>query len=158
VASMPRKPTITTGNDGRCWYSPSKDLVSMAPKGSFESPEGYYSTLFHELAHSTGHKARIGRLAGDAAVAPFGSDDYGKEELVAELTSALVCGYTGIEMPRPANHAAYIQSWMKTIKADKEVFLSAAQQAQRAADWILDQRQDRDLKESELPKGQLRLI
>ena len=143
VANMPKKPEIGHGG-AQCYYRPSTDAVNMVKIERFDGSEEYYATLFHELAHATGHTSRTGRLKGAKAIAPFGSQDYGKEELVAELTAAMVCRVAGIETRKPENHAAYIQGWMKTIKADKEAFLQAAQQAQRAADWILNQRQARD--------------
>ena len=117
------------------YYSPSLDYVQMPKETDFKSPDAYYSTLFHELGHSTGHKVRLGRdMSGG-----FGSSDYSKEELVAEFTAAFLCAQVGISNERvEANHAAYIQSWMKAIKNDKKLVVSAAQKAQKAADYIQD--------------------
>jgi len=144
IRDFPQPPKIVEGNDGRCWYAPSLDKISMAPLKSFNDSESFYGTLFHELAHSTGSTKRIGRLKGSKALAAFGSADYGYEELVAELASALVSGVVGILPAQPTNCVAYLQNWKRVIKADNTVFLRAAQEAQRAADWILNDRQDRD--------------
>ena len=98
--------------------------------------EEYYSTFFHELVHSTGHKRRLGR-SGVEEVAAFGSHEYSKEELVAEIGSAMLCGVAGIEQVTLDNSAAYIQSWLKALKNDERMIVSAAGQAQKAADYIL---------------------
>ena len=105
----------------------------------FRSAEEYYSTLFHEYAHSTGHSKRLDRKL-DSDPKPFGSPDYGKEELVAEMAAAFLCGHAGITPTVIENQAAYVQGWLKTIKADKKLVIGAAGQAQRAADWIRNER------------------
>jgi antirestriction protein ArdC len=144
VANMPQRPEIV-GAVGGCFYRKSTDTVHMIPIESFKSQEGYYGTLFHELAHATGHASRLGRESLTTAAA-FGSEEYSQEELVAELASAYVCVGVGILPAKPTNTAAYIQGWMRKIKESKNAFAQAAAQAQRAADWILNTRQDRDVK------------
>ena len=132
VDGMQNKPVIRHA-EPRAYYRPSTDLVNMPRKELFESAEGYYSTLFHELGHSTGHKSRLERK--DFAEAAFGSETYSKEELIAEFTSAFLCGISGIEK-EIKNQAAYIQGWLKVLKSDCKMAVLAAAQAQKAADYI----------------------
>jgi antirestriction protein ArdC len=135
VEGYPAGPQITFA-PGRAFYRPSDDIVSIPEKTDFEKVEEYYSTFFHELVHSTGHKRRLGR-SGVEEVAAFGSHEYSKEELVAEIGSAILCGVAGIEQVTLDNSAAYIQSWLKALKNDERMIVSAAGQAQKAADYIL---------------------
>src|SRR5882672_8959160 len=93
VAGMPNAPKMEQSN--AAWYRPSTDTVGMPARGLFCSTEEYYSTLFHELTHSTGHASRIGR-EGIERIEAFGSDSYSREELVAEMGAAMLCGITGI--------------------------------------------------------------
>lgn len=120
---------------GQAYYSPRLDYIQMPDKVSFYSMDAYYATLFHESGHSTGHKTRLARDLENGG--GFGSADYSKEELVAEFTAAFLCAQTGISNERlEVNQAAYIQSWMKAFKNDPKMLVSAAQKAQRAADFI----------------------
>jgi antirestriction protein ArdC len=135
LSGMQHPPEIRDGYD-RAFYSPTVDLVGMPRLALFRSAEDYYATLFHELTHATGHPSRLDReLLGTPA--PFGSPDYSREELVAELGAAFLCGHAGI-FPRVAeNQAAYLAGWIKVLKGDKRLLPIAASQAQRAADFIL---------------------
>ncbi|TWT48988.1 ArdC family protein [Botrimarina hoheduenensis] len=117
-------------------YLPKIDTVRIASPDRFDSRESYYATLFHELAHSTGHKSRLNRGL-DESPAPFGSPDYSKEELVAEMGSAFLCASAGISPPTIEQSAAYIDGWRKKLKDDKKLVVQAAGQGQRAADHIL---------------------
>lgn len=127
---------LAHGGDRAC-YHPALDSIKMPNPGSFTNPDAYYSTLFHEMGHSTGHKSRLDRSKDYDFNAAFGSADYSKEELVAEFTAAFLCGTVGISNDRvEANHAAYIQSWLKSLRNDSKMVVSAAQKAQRAADLI----------------------
>jgi antirestriction protein ArdC len=119
------------------YYSVAKDSVSMPAITAFHTPEDYYSTLLHELCHSTGHPQRLGRLSTADAPAPFGSPDYSREELVAEMGAALLCAEAGIACATLENQAAYIAGWLKELKGDARAVVVAAAQAQRAADHIL---------------------
>jgi antirestriction protein ArdC len=101
-----------------------------------ELEEFFYSVLFHELGHSTGHKSRLARK--DFCEASFGSETYSKEELVAEMTAAFLCGVNQIELKTIDNSAAYIKSWLKKLKDDPKMVVLAAAQAQKAADYILN--------------------
>jgi len=134
VENMPNKPEIKHSNERRAYYSPLGDFVHLPNKETFISEPEYYSTAFHELAHSTGHKSRLDRPK--FAVAAFGENDYGKEELVAEMTAAMLCGVTGIETRTIDNSASYIDNWRRAIKGDSKLVVQAAAQAQKAADYI----------------------
>ena len=98
--------------------------------------ENYYGTLFHELTHSTGHKSRLARKGIVDADASFGDDKYGREELVAEMGAAFLCGHAGIDNTLD-NSAAYLAGWLKIIKGDPKLVIQAAGAAQKAADLIL---------------------
>jgi antirestriction protein ArdC len=130
-----RPPEMTTSGSDKAYYSPSQDKVHLPERALFKSSEAYYSVAFHELTHSTGHPSRLNRFPRDRVVAPFGSPDYGYEELVAELGAAFLCSQCGIETEQEQS-AAYIQGWLKNIKADKNLVPKAAQDAQKAVDRI----------------------
>jgi antirestriction protein ArdC len=133
VKGMPNPPAFE--QDSRPAYIPSRDTVTMPSRTAFETQAEYYSTLFHELTHSTGHAKRLGR-EGIEKIQPFGSEDYSKEELVAEMGSAMLCGVAGIEQATISNSAAYLRSWINRLKADSRLVVSAARAAQEAADYI----------------------
>src|SRR6266478_978939 len=134
VNCMPNRPSFE--QDSRAFYQPSTDTVGMPARSAFESAEKYYSTLFHELTHSTGHPCRVGR-EGIMEHNPFGSEDYSKEELVAEMGAAMLCGVAGIESRTLDNSASYLQSWINRLRSNSRLIVSAASQAQKAADYIL---------------------
>lgn len=127
-------PSFTHGVDG-AWYSPGRDLVSIPEPEVFHTPEEYYSTLGHELGHSTGHKSRLNR-PGVTEGHRFGDTSYAKEELVAELTAAFLCGVTGLEQVTLGNSASYIAGWLKALTDDPKLIVQAAAAAQKAADLI----------------------
>ena len=131
-------PDVEHGGHQAC-YRPSTDRVRMPEPTRFTSSEEYYSTLFHELAHSTGHGSRIDRHF-DTARQPFGSSDYSKEELVAEMAAAFLSAEAGIHPAVIENQAAYVQSWLTQLKNDKRLVVTAAGAAQKAAAWILGER------------------
>ena len=133
VKGMPNPPAFE--QDSRAAYIPSRDTVTLPSRTAFESQAEYYSTLFHELTHSTGHAKRLGREGIDK-IQPFGSEDYSKEELVAEMCSAMLCGVAGIEQATISNSVAYLRSWINRLKADSRLVVSAARAAQEAADYI----------------------
>jgi len=119
--------------DSRAVYYPKLDYVGMPNIEDFESADKYYSTLFHEHAHSTGHESRLKR-EGVVNDIHFGSETYGKEELIAELTAAFLCAKTGIDcMP---HNAAYCKAWITSLKGDAKLLISAAAGAQKAYDYI----------------------
>jgi len=129
-------PTLGHGGD-RAYFSPSQDHVQMPYRETFNSAGGYYATLFHEFAHSTGLKTRCDR-AELQAFGTFGDEEYSKEELTAEFASAFLCAETGCSNEERINNSvAYIQGWIRKLKNDKQMAVQAAQRAQRAADFIL---------------------
>lgn len=132
-------PVVTHDGGQKAFYRPTTDTVRLPERTRFASVEEYYSTLFHELSHSTGHSSRLDRKL-DTDPKPFGSPDYGKEELVAEMSAAFLCSYAGINPVVIENQAAYLAGWLKQLKEDKRLVVSAAGQAQRAADWIRNER------------------
>lgn len=136
ISNMPHRPLIQYGGNRAC-YSPTLDCIKLPNRNAFNSPEEFYSTAFHELAHSTGHSSRLSRK-GILEPSYFGSHDYSHEELVAEFGASMLCGVTGIEQQTLENSAAYIQGWLKVLKGDKKLAIIAAGQAQRAADFILN--------------------
>jgi antirestriction protein ArdC len=139
VSAMPRRPEIKHGLD-RAFYSPPGDFVGIPSPGQFKSEEDYYSVLFHELTHATGHESRLNRkgVGGtDGEWSAFGSTPYAKEELVAEMGAAFLCGQAGIVERTIDNSAAYVKSWLARLKDDRRLVVQAAAQAQKAADFIL---------------------
>ena len=134
VNNMQKKPRITH-NDQRAYYDRANDYVNMPNKETFDKVESYYSVLFHELTHATGHEDRLGRLQKD--VSRFGDSSYAKEELVAEMGASFLCATSGIIERTLDNSAAYIASWLKALKNDKKLVVSAAGKAHAACDYIL---------------------
>ncbi|HXW56971.1 MAG TPA: zincin-like metallopeptidase domain-containing protein [Candidatus Cybelea sp.] len=132
---MPSAPRIE--QNSQAFYRPSADLVGMPSRTCFESPEAYYSTLFHELTHATGHKSRLNRFEENATEHQFASESYSKEELVAEMGAAMLAGIAGISHATLSNSASYLQGWIERLESDSRLIISAASHAQKAADYIL---------------------
>ena len=118
------------------YYVPSRDEVHLPSRSAFRDADGYYATLLHELAHSTGHPLRLDR-EGYQESAPFGSPVYSREELVAEFAAAFLCQEAGVDASRLDQSAAYIASWLRALEDDRRLAVAAAGQAQRAVDHIL---------------------
>ena len=135
VNGFDNPPTRIDGND-RAFYRPPTDELGMPTKDSFSSVEGYYATLFHEMTHATGHQSRLHR---DEVVGTgmFGGEDYSREELVAEMGAAMLCGEAGISPETIENSAAYLKGWLSKLRDDKRLIVTAASRAQKAADLIL---------------------
>jgi antirestriction protein ArdC len=128
-------PAFSTGGD-RAYYSPSADSIRVPEMGTFATREGYYSTIFHEMIHSTGHASRLNR-EGIVEGHSFGDAIYSKEELVAEMGAAFLCATVGTEPEATmANSAAYIKGWLKALKDDPKMIVQAASAAQKAADLV----------------------
>lgn len=126
----------------RAFYRPATDEVVVPVIGQYENAAEYYSTAFHELTHSTGHKSRLDRLNMDTKLAAFGSEDYSKEELVAELGAAMLCNIAGIETPETfRNSAGYLQGWLKALKNDKTLIVGAASRAEKAVKYIIGEKE-----------------
>jgi antirestriction protein ArdC len=123
---------VTHGGD-RAFYAPSVDSVQMPPREAFKSTGAYYSTLSHELAHSTGHPKRLARdLSGR-----FGNEKYAAEELIAELSAAMTCAALNIETRTREDHGRYLASWLKVLQDDSRAIVTAASMAQKASDMVL---------------------
>lgn len=117
------------------YYSPSADRVVLPMMEQFHSTEEYYSTAFHELTHSTGHRSRLDRLR---ATAHFGNESYSKEELVAEIGAAALMNYAGLETASTfRNSAAYVQSWLTALRNDKRLIVTASGAASKAFEYII---------------------
>ncbi len=114
-------------------YSGGSDHVQMPPFECFGSPEAYRATLAHELTHWTKHPKRLDRNFGRKR---WGDEGYAREELVAELGAAFLCADLDLTPEPGADHAAYIQSWLKVLKNSKRAIFQAAAHAQRAADFL----------------------
>lgn len=137
VSEMPQAPRLYEDGGDRAFYRPFTDSVHMPKVEQFKSTEGYYSTLFHELTHSTGHESRLAR-SGILEVAAFGSAVYSREELVAEFGASFLCNILGISSDSQLEQSAsYISGWLSALKGDKKLAVVAAAQAQKAADFIL---------------------
>lgn len=128
---------FTECRSNEAYYSPSSDRVVVPMKEQYTVINEYYSTTFHELTHSTGHKSRLNRLE-TGAVAAFGGTEYSKEELVAEIGSASLMNLLGIETVKTfRNSAAYIQSWLQVLRNDNKFIVSASSKAEKAVNYIL---------------------
>ena len=126
----------------RAFYRRSEDLIVLPKQTQFHSPEAYYSTALHELGHWTGHESRLDR--SELMKGNFGSAEYAKEELRAEMTSVTVNGI--LRLPHdPNSHASYVASWIKTLEDNPNELRHAARDAGRMSDYILqfDQFQER---------------
>jgi len=121
-------------------YRPREDLVRIAPADRFVDAESYYTTLFHELVHSTGHSSRLDRGL-DANLSPFGSPDYSKEELVTEMGAAFLAAAAGISSQTIEQSAAYIDGWRRKLSSDTKLVIQAAGAAQKASDCVLGERE-----------------
>lgn len=140
VSGYAGAPLIAGDGGQSAFYRPSDDSVHMPVQTRFASVDEYYSTLFHELSHSTGHENRLNRKL-DGGHHSFGSSAYGKEELIAEMSAAFLCGQAGINPATIENQAAYVGGWLKAIKSDKKLVIASAGAAQKSADWIIGNRE-----------------
>lgn len=120
------------------FYSPSRDIIEVPCKEQYTDISEFYSTLFHEMVHSTGHKSRLDRL--DTSInSRFGSETYSKEELVAEIGSATILSILGIETAKTfRNSTAYLQSWLRVLRNDNKFIVSASSRAEKAVNYILN--------------------
>lgn len=128
-------PELKHSNKGRAYYSPSRDYIHLPLKENFVTLESYYSTFFHELAHSTGHPQRLNRF--ENTVADFGSSGYGEEELIAEFSASMLAGYCGFYEKVAENSASYIDNWRHAISTNPKVLTKGASQARRVVDYII---------------------
>lgn len=136
IAAMRDAPAIEY-HGSLAFYRPSTDTVVLPPRETFVSPEGFYESVYHELIHSVGHSKRLNR-PGITESIHFGSERYGREELIAELGAAFLCATAGIDNATLENHAGYLKNWLDALRADKRAIIHAAAQAQQAADYVLN--------------------
>lgn len=118
---------------GQAYYAPSPDIIQMPPFEAFRDAASYYATLAHESTHWTRHEKRLDRSFGRKR---FGDEGYATEELVAELGSAFLCSDLDLTPELRADHASYIDHWLKVLKQDKRAIFTAASYAQAAADFL----------------------
>ena len=124
---------LLSQTERRAYYRPATDSVHMPARFRFPETSLYYSTLFHELVHSTGHETRLNRTFGLS----FGDDLYSREELVAETGAAFLCSIAGISNEHcDRNTTAYLQNWIKQLEGDNRLIVQAAAAAQKAVDLI----------------------
>jgi len=130
---------IKHGQNDKAFYRSSSDEIHLPHKEQFATPENYYATALHELAHSTGHETRLNRDLGN----PFGSEAYAKEELRAEIASMIMGSELGIGHD-PEQHAAYVGSWIKVLEDDPKEIFRAAADAEKIQDYVLALPQTRE--------------
>ncbi len=123
------------------YYSPSRDLIRLPLFDQFTDANEYYSTAFHESVHSTMKESRCNRAEDrKGKLVAFGSNDYSKEELIAEIGSASLMNIIGIETGKTfQNSTAYIQSWLSVLKNDVKFIVSASSKAEKAVNYILNE-------------------
>jgi antirestriction protein ArdC len=124
----------------KAYYQPATDMIHMPAKTSFISSEAYYATLFHEYIHATGHEKRLNRHAQEQTNFDFGSKDYSREELVAELGSAFLSAEAQIDNNVIENNTAYLNSWLKALQDDQKLIIYASAKAGKAVDYIRNRR------------------
>ena len=128
--------TLKKEHSDRAFYRPSTDTIIVPELCQFVDLAEYYTTLFHETVHSSGHPSRLNRITDTAM---FGSESYSKEEMVAELGASYLVNVAGLETPSTlVNSAAYIQGWLSALKNDKRFIVSAASKAEKATRLILN--------------------
>ena len=123
---------ITQKHGDNAFYSISKKEIVLPEFSQFKDGESFYGTAFHEMAHSTGAEEHLNRLKPAA----FGSADYAKEELVAELTSAMICQYCGMDKYIKEDSAPYLKSWLESLKEDAQYIKTILLDVKRASAMI----------------------
>jgi antirestriction protein ArdC len=139
---------IAHDQSDRAFYSRREDAIHLPPKESFKGQAAYYGTALHELAHWSGHPSRLNRQTLSDSYR-FGDTNYAKEELRAELASIFLAAERGIPHD-PQQHAAYVGSWINSLKEDKNEIFRAAHDASIAADFLLGLERDRSVAEQTL--------
>jgi antirestriction protein ArdC len=148
IATMPNCPTIIFQGK-KAYYDISKDHIVLPQLKSFKTSESYYSTLFHELVHSTGAEKRLGRKS-ITDMAEFGSESYSQEELIAELGASYLCAFSGILEKEIVHSAEYLVGWLSKLRDDKRFIIQASGQAQKAVDLILNRKEAESKDEMEV--------
>lgn len=140
IHAMPNCPTLKH-KEQKAFYHVEQDYINMPRKKSFKRIEAYYSTLFHELVHSTGHEKRLGRTS-ITEMNEFGSEPYSFEELVAELGACFLSSTAGIINTQIIDSAAYLNGWLEKLRSDKRFIVFASGAAQKAVDFILGRKEN----------------
>lgn len=135
VLSAYQDPPLIHHGGSQAFYLPSQDRIQLPARGAFDRTEEYYSTMFHELVHSSGAAHRLARK-GVVDGARFASHAYSKEELVAEIGAAFLCAHTGIAPQTFDNSHAYISFWMSALIGDSRMVIEASSHAAKAVDLI----------------------
>jgi antirestriction protein ArdC len=136
----------------RAAYNPAADTIQLPLRTQFRAPEHYYATAFHEAGHSTGHPQRLNR-PGIADFDHFGSGKYAKEELIAQMTSSMLCAQTSIDTPEVFDESAsYIAGWLHALNDDKRLVITAAAHAQRACDMVTQAEREPARESDRLPE------
>ena len=131
--------TLEFSKSSEAYYSPNRDLIHLPLREQFKSESQYYATAYHEAIHSSGHIKRLNRL-NTSEIASFGSASYSKEEMCAELGSAMILNRLGIETPKTfKNSTAYIHSWIQVLKNDPRFIVSASTKAEKAVKYIFNE-------------------
>ena len=125
---------------GRAFFAPTPDIIQLPSRSSFPDHGSYYATALHELVHWSGHDSRLNRLSKT----PYGSPDYAREELVAEMGSAFLTADAGIE--GKTEHPEYLAEWLKILGSDKKAIFQAASKAQAAVDYLREEREKQTVK------------
>lgn len=137
INGMSNAPKLLCENADRAYYDFERDIINMPDIMQFDRSEEYYSTYFHELVHSTGHKSRLAR-EGITTESNFGKMEYSKEELIAEMGASFLCALTDIDFSDVTeNSASYIKGWLKVLREDNKFIFNSAAKAQKAVDYIL---------------------
>ena len=133
---LPADPvSVIHRHQDRAYYRPGVDHIMMPEAAQFDSAEDYYSTLLHELVHSTGHASRLAREGIVSTSRKFGDPVYGFEELIAEMGAAFLCAELGIH--GDLQHESYIASWLQTLKEDNRAVFRAARFAREAFEYLV---------------------
>lgn len=145
IANMPNAVNIKHTNSNQAYYTPTFDYINMPQKTQFKGTAEYYSTLVHEVIHSTGHSSRLNRMQINEGKYDSKKHDYSYEELVAEIGSSFLCAMYGVATEQTEkNSAAYLQSWLKMFKDDKQMLFKASTDAQKAVNYILNDVKQKD--------------
>ena len=130
--NYPNGPKIAHLEQDKAFYVPSLDEITLPNVDQFKSSTDYAQTVLHEIAHSTGHETRLKRDLKNG----FGCAGYAAEELVAEIGSAMLANELNIDVDWDQS-AAYVGSWLKALKDDRKMIITAAQRAQKIIDHVL---------------------
>lgn len=136
IEGMPNKPKIEHKKQ-EAFYVPAKDIINMPRLKTFKASEEYFTTLFHELIHATGHTSRLNRdevMRSDG----FGNDKYALEELVAELGACYLRSLCGLDINDMSQNASYIKGWLEVLKGDKRFIIKAASKAQQGVNYVIN--------------------